>query len=118
MSGTPWALRGAFGLVLAGLLAVALAGGGGDDETFGGTSPEAALAAARADPVPYDGRSPAPLDGERERVAGLGLPVHVPPPALCTDNAAMIASAARFVEPVPFPGYLAMEAYATGEHAL
>ena len=33
-------------------------------------------------------------------------PVKVPPPELCTDNAAMIASAARWVEPVPFPGYL------------
>ena len=38
----------------------------------------------------------------------------VPPPELCTDNAAMIASAARCVEPVPFPGYLALDAYATG----
>ena len=28
------------------------------------------------------------------------------PLALCTDNAAMIASAARYVEPVPYPGYL------------
>jgi N6-L-threonylcarbamoyladenine synthase len=32
---------------------------------------------------------------------------------LCTDNAAMIASAARFVEPVPYPGYLALDAYAS-----
>jgi N6-L-threonylcarbamoyladenine synthase len=39
--------------------------------------------------------------------------VKVPPPELCTDNAAMIASAARWVEPVPFPGYLALDAYAT-----
>ncbi len=53
----------------------------------------------------------------RERVAGLGLPVHVPPPALCTDNAAMIASAARWVEPVPFPRYLALDAYATRRRA-
>src|SRR4051812_24536546 len=35
----------------------------------------------------------------RERARGLGVPVHIPPPALCTDNAAMIASAARWVEP-------------------
>src|SRR3954454_9223678 len=34
------------------------------------------------------------------------------PLALCTDNAAMIASAARFVEPVPHPRYLALDAYA------
>ncbi|CAN5214730.1 tRNA (adenosine(37)-N6)-threonylcarbamoyltransferase complex transferase subunit TsaD [soil metagenome] len=32
---------------------------------------------------------------------------------LCTDNAAMIASAARFEEPVPYPGYLALDAYAS-----
>jgi N6-L-threonylcarbamoyladenine synthase len=35
------------------------------------------------------------------------------PLALCTDNAAMIASAARFTQPIPFPGYLALDAYAT-----
>jgi tRNA N6-adenosine threonylcarbamoyltransferase len=33
------------------------------------------------------------------------------PLELCTDNAAMIASAARYVEPVPYPGYLALDAY-------
>jgi N6-L-threonylcarbamoyladenine synthase len=49
----------------------------------------------------------------RERAAGLGAPVHIPPPELCTDNAAMIGSAARWVEPVPFPGYLALDAYPT-----
>jgi N6-L-threonylcarbamoyladenine synthase len=32
---------------------------------------------------------------------------------LCTDNAAMIASAARFARPVPYPGYLALDAYAS-----
>jgi N6-L-threonylcarbamoyladenine synthase len=35
------------------------------------------------------------------------------PLELCTDNAAMIASAARFVEPVAYPQYLALDAYAT-----
>jgi N6-L-threonylcarbamoyladenine synthase len=49
----------------------------------------------------------------RERARGLGVPVHVPPPELCTDNAAMIGSAARWVEPVAFPGYLALDAYPT-----
>ena len=34
------------------------------------------------------------------------------PLALCTDNAAMIASAARFAEPVPYPDYLGLDAYA------
>jgi N6-L-threonylcarbamoyladenine synthase len=35
------------------------------------------------------------------------------PLALCTDNAAMIASAARWAEPVPYPRYLALDAYAS-----
>jgi len=35
------------------------------------------------------------------------------PLALCTDNAAMIASAARFSDPVPYPGYLGLDAYAS-----
>jgi N6-L-threonylcarbamoyladenine synthase len=35
-----------------------------------------------------------------------------PPPELCTDNAAMIASAARYAESVPCPRYLAVDAYA------
>jgi N6-L-threonylcarbamoyladenine synthase len=35
------------------------------------------------------------------------------PLALCTDNAAMIASAARFGDHIPYPGYLALDAYAS-----
>jgi tRNA N6-adenosine threonylcarbamoyltransferase len=35
------------------------------------------------------------------------------PLALCTDNAAMIASAARWVEPLPPPSYLDLDAYAS-----
>jgi N6-L-threonylcarbamoyladenine synthase len=35
------------------------------------------------------------------------------PLSLCTDNAAMIASAARWAEPVPYPRYLALDAYAS-----
>jgi N6-L-threonylcarbamoyladenine synthase len=35
------------------------------------------------------------------------------PLALCTDNAAMIASAARFTQAIPFPEYLALDAYAS-----
>ena len=50
----------------------------------------------------------------RARAEALGVPVKVPPPELCTDNAAMIASAARFVDPLPFPDFLALDAYATG----
>ncbi len=36
---------------------------------------------------------------------------------LCTDNAAMIGSAARFIEPIPYPDYLAYDAFATGGRA-
>ncbi len=35
------------------------------------------------------------------------------PLALCTDNAAMIASAARFSNPIQYPGYLGLDAYAS-----
>jgi tRNA N6-adenosine threonylcarbamoyltransferase len=48
----------------------------------------------------------------RGAVAELGVQVWVPPPELCTDNAAMIAGAARFLEPAPYPGYLEMDAAA------
>ena len=43
--------------------------------------------------------------------------LHVPPPELCTDNAAMIASAARFVTPLAPDAYLDLDAYATGQPA-
>jgi N6-L-threonylcarbamoyladenine synthase len=49
----------------------------------------------------------------RERLAQLGAKLCVPPRELCTDNAAMIASAARFTEAVAFPAYLGLDAYAT-----
>jgi N6-L-threonylcarbamoyladenine synthase len=35
------------------------------------------------------------------------------PLPLCTDNAAMIASAARYAEAIPYPDYLAVDAYAS-----
>jgi N6-L-threonylcarbamoyladenine synthase len=35
------------------------------------------------------------------------------PLSLCTDNAAMIASAARYTAPVPYPGYLSLDARPT-----
>jgi N6-L-threonylcarbamoyladenine synthase len=35
------------------------------------------------------------------------------PLALCTDNAAMIASAGRYTDPVPYPDYLSLDARAT-----
>ncbi|HEU0023183.1 MAG TPA: tRNA (adenosine(37)-N6)-threonylcarbamoyltransferase complex transferase subunit TsaD [Thermoleophilaceae bacterium] len=48
----------------------------------------------------------------REAVAALGVEVWTPPLELCTDNAAMIGAAARFLEPVPYPRYLALDAAA------
>ena len=54
----------------------------------------------------------------RERLGSLGVELDVPPRELCTDNAAMIASAARFVPAMPYPAYLELDVYATGEQAL
>ena len=45
----------------------------------------------------------------------LGLRLKLVPVSLCTDNAAMIASAARFTEPIPYPDYLSFDAFATGQ---
>jgi N6-L-threonylcarbamoyladenine synthase len=45
----------------------------------------------------------------REALPGAALA----PLPLCTDNAAMIASAARYEEPVAYPGYLGLDAYAS-----
>jgi len=53
----------------------------------------------------------------RERLAGLGVELHVPARVLCTDNAAMIASAGRYCEQLAYPDYLSLDAYATGEIA-
>jgi N6-L-threonylcarbamoyladenine synthase len=52
----------------------------------------------------------------RERMAGLGVELHVPERALCTDNAAMIASAARWVRPLR--DFAGLDAYASGERGL
>jgi N6-L-threonylcarbamoyladenine synthase len=54
----------------------------------------------------------------RARLASVGVELRVPPIELCTDNAAMIASAARFVPPLPYPEYLELDVYATGERPL
>ena len=54
----------------------------------------------------------------RERMRSLVADVDIPPIELCTDNAAMIASAARFLPALPFPDYLSLDAYATGERGL
>jgi N6-L-threonylcarbamoyladenine synthase len=51
----------------------------------------------------------------RERLGALDVALDVPPIALCTDNAAMIASAGRYVQALAYPDYLALDAYASGE---
>jgi N6-L-threonylcarbamoyladenine synthase len=48
----------------------------------------------------------------RAAVGELDAAVWVPPTELCTDNAAMIAGAARFLEPMEYPGYLGLDAAA------
>jgi N6-L-threonylcarbamoyladenine synthase len=42
----------------------------------------------------------------------LGVRLWVPATELCTDNAAMIAAAARFCRPIDYPEYLALDAAA------
>ena len=43
----------------------------------------------------------------------LGVRLALVAPELCSDNAAMIASAARFTDALAFPTYLRRDAYAT-----
>ena len=50
----------------------------------------------------------------RERVAALGVESHIPARSLCTDNAAMIASAARFLPQCSPDAALALDAYPSG----
>ena len=54
----------------------------------------------------------------RERLQGVAGTVHVPARELCTDNAAMIASAARWVTPLQGPAALGLDVYATGARDL
>lgn len=55
----------------------------------------------------------------REAVAGLcdarGLHMKLVDKTLCTDNAAMIGSAARYLPTMPFPEYLSFDAFSTGQ---
>ena len=48
----------------------------------------------------------------RAAVQALDAQVWVPPTELCTDNAAMIAGAPRFLEPIEYPEYLSLDASA------
>lgn len=80
------------------------------------TRVERALAATGLDRLAVGGGVAAngPL---RRRLGQIGVTLDVPPPALCTDNAAMIASAARYVPALPYPRYLDLDVYASGEPA-
>jgi N6-L-threonylcarbamoyladenine synthase len=44
-----------------------------------------------------------------------GVQLKLVPLSLCTDNAAMIGSAARFATPMPYPAYLTYDAFPTGQ---
>jgi N6-L-threonylcarbamoyladenine synthase len=46
-----------------------------------------------------------------------GVALKLVPIELCTDNAAMIGSAARFAPAVPYPDYLGYDAFASGDRA-
>jgi N6-L-threonylcarbamoyladenine synthase len=48
----------------------------------------------------------------------LGLRLKLVPISLCTDNAAMIGSAARFTEPIAYPDYLGFDAFATDRRSV
>jgi N6-L-threonylcarbamoyladenine synthase len=58
-------------------------------------------------------RNSALRDAFAERCRDLGVKLALVPPELCSDNAAMIASAARYTDAIDFPGYLRRDAYAT-----
>jgi len=45
----------------------------------------------------------------------MGVRLKLVPISLCTDNAAMIGSAARFATPIAYPEYLGYDAFASGE---
>ena len=58
-------------------------------------------------------RNGALRDAFAVRCRELGVRLALVAPELCSDNAAMIASAARYTDAIEFPGYLGRDAYAT-----
>ena len=86
----------------------------GGDRALPGDASGAGAGRHRAHPGGAGGRG-----GRQRRAAaalaagdGAGMEVRAAPLALCSDNAAMIASAARYSPPLPYPGYLTRDAYA------
>ena len=76
---------------------------------------EQALAQERIDRLAVGGGVAANSELRRtlaERCERLGVTLWSPPLELCTDNAAMIAAAARHLPDVPYPGYLTLDASA------
>ena len=69
--------------------------------------PSRALAAHRAAGAWRSGAGSPPTASCAGGCGELGVDLHVPDRALCTDNAAMIASAARYGERLAYPHYLA-----------
>jgi len=47
------------------------------------------------------------------RCRAAGLDLFLPPPSLCTDNAAMVGLAAAFLPALPWPEYLGLDAFAS-----
>lgn len=50
----------------------------------------------------------------RRALSAADVKLDLPPRELCTDNAAMVASAARYIEPIRYPEFLSFDVYATG----
>ena len=79
--------------------------------TSGRSSARSSSGRTRPPTRPGTTGSPSSAASPRTRSCGPRCPdAALAPLALCTDNAAMIASAARYVEPIPCPDYLALDA--------
>jgi N6-L-threonylcarbamoyladenine synthase len=57
-------------------------------------------------------------DGTQSLCNELGLRLKLVPISLCTDNAAMIASAARYTQAIAYPDYLSFDAFGTERRPL
>ena len=92
---------------------------GGDRRQPRSRAPSGRSSAPGLDRLAVGGGVAANGELRRRLARARGRRVHVPARALCTDNAAMIASAARYAaRAAPTRDYLALDAYATGERPL